>query len=93
MLGIAYAANLGGTATLTGTGPNIVLRAEIDRLTATVYILPTCSVGLTTIDRKFPSGPGIDFGNWFLMAFPNMLLLLTFAWGYLCLIYFKDWYI
>jgi sodium-dependent dicarboxylate transporter 2/3/5 len=73
MLGIAYAANLGGTATLTGTGPNIVLRGEID--------------------REFPSGPGIAFGDWLLMAFPNMLLLLTFAWGYLCLIYFKNWYI
>lgn len=69
LLGIAYAASIGGTATLIGTPPNI----SFTRI-------------LTII---FPDAPEVNFGNWFLLAFPIALILLIFTWLILTRLVYK----
>ena len=55
MLGIAYAANIGGTATIIGTPPNTVLAGFIEE----TYQIE------------------IGFGQWFMIGFPFMVVMLT----------------
>ncbi|CAB3999628.1 solute carrier family 13 member 5-like [Paramuricea clavata] len=68
-LSIAYAANIGGTGTLTGTGPNLILSGQADEL--------------------YPASGGIGFANWFIYAFPEMLLLLCVAWVWIQWMYLE----
>ena len=70
MLGVAYSANIGGTATLIGTGPNIVLSGYFN--------------------SNFPLAPPLDWGRWFIFAFPCALTALLCAWGYLSLLFCDD---
>lgn len=73
---VAYAANIGGIATLTGTPPNLVLRETAD-------INYQQEVGKTNIDS------GINFANWMGFAFPLSLLTLVIGWFWLQLLFIR----
>lgn len=73
-LAVAFAANIGGIATLTGTPPNLVLKGMADGLYAN-----------KSGDRSMESP--ITFASWMGFAFPLSLITLVLAWLWL-LLYF-----
>lgn len=73
-LAVAFAANIGGIATLTGTPPNLVLKEMADELYAN-----------KSGDKGMESP--ITFASWMGFAFPLSLITLILAWLWL-LLYF-----
>ncbi|KPL97089.1 solute carrier family 13-like protein 1 [Sarcoptes scabiei] len=67
LLSIAYSANIGGTATLTGTGTNLVFQDY--SLHLWLYF-----------PRTFPKSTDISFTSWFFYAFPSALVTILGAW-------------
>ncbi|XP_044153800.1 solute carrier family 13 member 3 [Bufo gargarizans] len=60
LISIPYSASIGGTATLTGTAPNLILLGQLR--------------------SSFPGCDVINFGSWFIFAFPLMILFLILSW-------------
>ncbi|MCH7536190.1 MAG: DASS family sodium-coupled anion symporter, partial [Bacteroidetes bacterium] len=73
LLGVAFAASIGGTATLVGTAPNMVLSSLYNN-----------EFG---VSENFET---INFGNWFVFAFPLSLLMFTSCYFLLKTMFFRD---
>nr|XP_056700994.1 Na(+)/dicarboxylate cotransporter 3 [Euleptes europaea] len=67
LISIPYSASIGGTATLTGTAPNLLLLGQLKSF------FPECDV--------------VNFGSWFVFAFPLMVLFLFFGWLWISFLY------
>uniref|UniRef100_A0A2K5W5C8 Solute carrier family 13 member 3 n=1 Tax=Macaca fascicularis TaxID=9541 RepID=A0A2K5W5C8_MACFA len=106
LISIPYSASIGGTATLTGTAPNLILLGQLkssltEKPEAKMILLPVWGVSrLSPLvfcggGSFFPQCDVVNFGSWFIFAFPLMLLFLLAGWLWISFLYgglsFRGW--
>ncbi|CAG2195053.1 SLC13A2_3_5 [Mytilus edulis] len=74
-LSVAYGANAGGIATLTGTPPNLILQGQADKI-------------YEKYEKGADSG--ITFANWMAFAFPLSVLILILCWLWLQIFFLRS---
>lgn len=72
-LSIAYAANVGGIGSLTGTGPNLVMKGQLD---------------IVYEKYKVPRSP-ITFASWMGFGVPMSLALAVVVWVWLQIVFLR----
>lgn len=96
MICIPYSASIGGTATLTGTTPNLILAGHLKRFLWAFFLdlnCDNCNIIKMMINKNsllcshFPDCDLINFGSWFGFAFPLMLLFLILGWLWIAALY------
>lgn len=80
MLAIAYSASIGGTATLIGTPPNVVLAGQIEALGTNYRDLISMLPGANSLAAPFQEAASVDFLEWMLFALPIAALMLLVVW-------------
>ncbi|XP_021954055.1 solute carrier family 13 member 5 isoform X3 [Folsomia candida] len=72
LMAVAYSSNLGGTGSITGSSPNLILKAKMH----------TVNIGQ---DGKYTD---LTFATWMAFNVPPMIVNIIIAWMYLVVIYF-----
>ncbi|XP_061183246.1 Na(+)/citrate cotransporter-like [Saccostrea echinata] len=64
---VAYAANIGGTGSLSGTGPNLIMQGQADQI----------------FQEYGMQDSGVNFASWMVFALPGSMICVLLAWLWL----------
>lgn len=90
---VPYASSIGGTGTLIGCGPNIVLKGQLEvwvdfpDLKSSVLASWKLILKFVLLSRLYSSS-SINFTSWLVIGFPAMVVDLILAWIFILIIFF-----
>ncbi|CAH1801301.1 unnamed protein product [Owenia fusiformis] len=69
---VCYSANVGGMSTITGTGPNLIMKGQVDLV----------------FQKHGLESSGVNFTTWMLFGLPIACICLILAWIWLQIVYY-----